>query len=176
MDQMPVPLWGRFEAELEHPDAPEDPFRDVELKGKFVDPNGGEREFWGYYDGGAMWRQRFMPDMPGIWRYEIGFSDGAARMEGEFEAVASEIPGVLDRDGGNRIWLGHRGGRRLWVRGFHVGDRFFAENWAAEKRMAFLDWAQGQGYNLLSIASHYLNRPEEDRGMGWDGIRRNCGR
>jgi hypothetical protein len=49
----------------------------------------------------------------------------------------------------------------------HVGDRFFAGNWPEEKRAAFLDWAQAQGYNLLSVASHYLNRPEPGRGEGW---------
>jgi hypothetical protein len=48
----------------------------------------------------------------------------------------------------------NQGGRHLLIRSFHVGDRFFAKNWSEAERQAFLDWAQGQGYNTLSIASH----------------------
>ncbi len=58
------------------------------------------------------------------------------------------------------MWFGFRGGGRLLVRRIHMGDRFFAENWPDDKRGAFLDWAGG-AYNMLSIASHYLNRDAE---------------
>jgi hypothetical protein len=62
----------------------------------------------------------------------------------------------------------NQGGRHLLIRSFHVSDRFFAKNWSEAERQAFLDWAQGQGYNTLSIASHYLNRNLEGRGKGWE--------
>jgi Protein of unknown function (DUF4038) len=65
------------------------------------------------------------------------------------------------------LWFGFRGGRHLFVRSFHVGDRFFAANFPEADRQAFLDWAQQQGYNTLSIASHYLNRNVAGRGQGW---------
>src|SRR5688500_2204300 len=84
------------------------------------------------------------------------------------------LPGPLGKDRSNPIWFGFRDGRQLLVRSFHVGDRFFAANWDdpvredGEKRTAFLDWAQRHGYNMLSIASHYLNREVEGRGQGWD--------
>jgi hypothetical protein len=54
------------------------------------------------------------------------------------------------------------------MRALHVGDRFFAANWPDADRIAFLDWFQAQGYNTLSIASHYLNRQEPGRGQGWE--------
>jgi hypothetical protein len=50
---------------------------------------------------------------------------------------------------------------------YHVGDRFFAANWPSEQRQRFLDWAGKQGYHMLSIASHYLNRDAPDRGRPW---------
>ena len=63
-------------------------------------------------------------------------------------------------------------------RSFHVGDRFFASNWDdpfddndGNKRTEFLNWLQGQGYNMLSIASHYLNRQEKGRGDGWTTLK-----
>ena len=40
--------------------------------------------------------------------------------------------------------------------------------WPQERRVAFFDWVEAQGYNMLSVASHYLNRESEGRGEGWD--------
>jgi hypothetical protein len=74
----------------------------------------------------------------------------------------------LGKDIRNPVWFGYRSGKPLLVRGLHVGDRFFAANWPDDDRTAFLDWASGQGYNLLSVASHYLNRDEDTRGRGWE--------
>ena len=56
-----------------------------------------------------------------------------------------------------------------------MGDRFFARNWDdplnpndGNKRTAFLNWAQQQGYNMLSVASHYLAREANGRANGWE--------
>jgi hypothetical protein len=88
--------------------------------------------------------------------------------------VPSEIPGQVNKYPYNPFWLGYKGGQHEVFRSFHVGDRFFAENWDnpfkpddGEKRTEFLNWFQDQGYNMMSVASHYLNRPEEGRGLGW---------
>ena len=54
----------------------------------------------------------------------------------------------------NPVWFGYRDGDAALIRGLHIGDRFFASNWDAAERAAFLDWCQQQGYNTLSIASH----------------------
>ena len=74
---------------------------------------------------------------------------------------------MISRDEENPIWFGFKGGARVLVRSFHVGDRFFAENFPDLQRSAFLNWAQQQGYNMLSVASHYLNRRVEGRGKHW---------
>jgi hypothetical protein len=74
---------------------------------------------------------------------------------------------MIGADEANPMWFGYKGGRHVLIRSFHVGDRFFAQNWPDENRETFLDWAQGQGYNMLSVASHYLNRDTKDRGRGW---------
>ncbi|MEM9585822.1 MAG: fibronectin type III domain-containing protein, partial [Planctomycetota bacterium] len=64
------------------------------------------------------------------------------------------------------IWF-KRGVQPLQLRALHIGDRFFASNWPQASRKKFLDWIQSQGYNTLSIASHFLNRDEADRGRDW---------
>src|SRR5207247_273148 len=89
-------------------------------------------------------------------------------VSGTFECVAGDIPGMITKDETNPLWFGFSDGGHFLIRSFHVGDRFFATNWPSASRTAFLDWAQAQGYNTLSIASHYLNRTTYGRGLGWN--------
>jgi hypothetical protein len=163
-----VGQWDRFERSVPNPRPYTEPYRDVTLEVTYTRPDGSAVSFWGFYDGSATWKIRFMPDQVGTWRYTARFADGAAPgVQGTFECVPSDLPGLISRYEHNPQWFGFRGGKPLLVRSFHVGDRFFAENWDAAKRTAFLDWSQRQGYNTLSIASHYLNRNEQGRGRDW---------
>lgn len=162
-----VGKWDRFEASYDNTTQYTDPYSDVTLNVTFVRPNGTIVEFWGFYDGGDVWKIRFMPDQVGKWKYTATFSDGSQAHSGAFDCIPSTIPGMISSDEANPIWFGYKGGKHELIRGFHVGDRFFAENWDTESRKEFIDWAQRQGYNLLSIASHYLNRDSEGRGKGW---------
>lgn len=177
-----VPRWARFEVVFTHANRITDPYRDVALDVTYTRPDGSTVAFWGFYDGGNTWRLRFMPDTVGTWRYEATLAEttatnpsGAATAtrtvvtrRGEFECVASDLPGPISVYAANPQWFGRRGGEAMLIRALHVGDRFFAKNWDDAKRTAFLDWAQQQGYNTLSIASHYLNRASPGRGEGWD--------
>ena len=114
-----------------------------------------------------------MPDQIGTWKYVASFSDGQPAGSGEFVVSAGDIPGMISADESNPRWFGFKGGNHFLMRSFHIGDRFFADNangtnWSSAKRTAFLDWAQEQGYNTLSIASHLLKRDADGRGQGWD--------
>ena len=164
----PVGQWDRFEATLSNPRRYTDPFHDVTLNATYIRPDGSPVRFWGFYDGGTTWRLRFMPDQLGTWRYTAAFSDDSPGVAGSFECTTSSLPGMISKDETNPMWFGFQGGRHVLIRCLHVGDRFFASNWPDEKRTAFLDWAQKQGYNMLSIASHYLNRDVAGRGRGWN--------
>jgi hypothetical protein len=170
-----VPRWGRFEAVVpsSRPDA--DPLREVSLEVTFTRPDGTTVPFWGFHDGARGWKIRFRPDQPGQWRYAATFSDGRPGASGSFPCVDSGLAGPIAVHAANPVWFGRAGGDALLVRGLHVGDRFFARNWDdpanetdGNRRSAFLDWAKAQGYNLLSVASHYLNRSAPGRGEGWD--------
>lgn len=171
-----VKQWGRFEAAVVNPRTCANPYEDAALNVTYHDPEGRVVKFWGFYDGNGVWRIRFMPDTPGFWRYEASFSDGSPGPAGEFECVSSDIPGLIAVCADNPIWFGFKGGDAVLVRSLHVGDRFFADagnpisgaTWSSSQRTAFLDWAQRQGYNMLSMASHYLNRDSSGRGKGWN--------
>jgi Domain of unknown function (DUF5060)/Protein of unknown function (DUF4038) len=167
-DGRTVGQWDRLEIAVRNTKKYADPYRDVTLNVTFTRPDGGKLDFWGFYDGEATWRIRFMPDRRGVWRYAATFSDGSRGASGSLTCVASDLPGMISRDEHNPLWFGFKGGKHLLVRSFHVGDRFFAKNWPEAERKAFLDWAGRQGYNTLSIASHYLNRNVEGRGKGWE--------
>jgi hypothetical protein len=162
-----VGRWARFEASVKNAKKYRDPFADAVLDVTYESPDGKKTKFWGFYDGGRTWKIRFTPDRVGMWKYDAVFSDGSQGISGTFECVRSDIPGMISVDRTNPVWFGYKSGEHVLIRSLHVGDRFFAENWPAAKRKAFLDWAQTQGYNMLSVASHYLNRDAEGRGRGW---------
>ncbi|MBM7583411.1 hypothetical protein JOD02_002293 [Caldicoprobacter guelmensis] len=166
-DVQKVKKWDRFESIIENNRTYKDPYRDVELLVTYTKPDNSQVDFWGFYDGGNVWKIRFMPDQIGIWRYKAVFSDGSAKFEGIFECVESDIPGMIYKDETNPMWFGFKGGKHILIRSFHVGDRFFAENWNEEERGDFLDWLQAQGYNMISVASFFLNREKIGRGSGW---------
>ena len=163
-----VGQWGRFEAEVINHKRYADPYRDVTLDVVWRRPDGSTVKFWGFHDGGQTWKFRFLPDQLGEWTYDATFSDGSAGLKGSVECIASDLPGLIGRDETNPMWFGYKGGGHVLIRGLHVGDRFFASNWPDEKRAAFLDWAEKQGYHTLSIASHFLKRQARDRGGDWD--------
>jgi hypothetical protein len=169
------PQWGRFEAVIPNVRPYANPHRNVTLDVTYTRPDGTTVTFWGFHDGARGWKIRFRPDQLGNWRYAAVFSDGSSGAQGTFKCIGGDRPGPLAVHAANPIWFGRRGGDALLIRGLHVGDRFFARNWDdpasatdGNPRAAFLDWAQAQGYNTLSIASHYLNRAAAGRGEGWD--------
>ena len=168
LDAQTVGLYDRFEHAIENSRGYADPYRDVTLEGTFSGPDGRTTKVDGFYDGGDTWRIRFMPTHSGLWEWSAAFSDGSASASGSFECVASDIPGMLAAYPWNPLWFGYSSGAGELIRGLHIGDRFFAQNWPNEQRQAFLDWVEANDYNLLSIASHYLNRAESGRGEGWE--------
>lgn len=162
-----VSRFGRFEGAVRNARTYLDPIDDVDLTVVYRAPDGTETEFWGFHDGGDVWRFRFLPDQAGTWSYRASFSDGSPGVEGEFECMESDLPGVLSRAPDNPMWFGYSTGEKLLVRGLHVGDPYFAENFPQTDRDAFLNWLVEHRYNTLSIASHYLNRDLPGRGRGW---------
>jgi len=171
-----VGQWAAFEKTFQSPRNYANPFESVQLNATFFAPDGETVTLQGFYDGENSWQVRFMPDQQGIWEYSVASSDSSMVVEGQFECVASDIPGLISTYDKNPIWFGFKKGGPVILRSLHIGDRFFAnqnnpetdEQWSDALRTEFLDWTQEQGYNMLSIASHLLNRQQESRGQGWN--------
>jgi len=163
-----IDRFGLFETAIPNGKSYADPYGDVSLRVTLRDPRGRVVQLEGFYDGAQTWRFRFRPEYAGPHTYEARFTDGTPGRGGTFRVgggMAHTAPIGIDPH--RPMWF-RRGAAPFQIRAFHAGDRFFARNWPADKRQAFLDWFQQQGYNTLSVASHYLNRREADRGQGWD--------
>lgn len=170
-----VEIFKKYEVKIQNPKVYSDPFRAVELNIQLIHKDGKICNHVGFYDGDEGWKFRFTPDETGRWDFVASFSDGSAKHEGAMWCVESEDPGMVQKNRYNPFWLGKVDEPKTLFRSFHVGDRFFAENWDdplddndGNKRDKFLDWLQENKYNMLSIASLFTNRQEEGRGKGWD--------
>ena len=161
-----IERFGTLERSLRNTVPYADPYRDVWLNVDIMGP-GTNLTVSGFYDGNQTWRFRFRADRAGKYRYAARFSDGSLRQSGSFHvSEQTSRRGPIRVSPTNPVWFA-RGDDPIQLRALHVGDRFMASNWDDRKRQAFLRWFQEQGYNTISIASHYLNREEEDRGRAW---------
>lgn len=82
-----VEQWGVRDVRLEGP-ADGNPFVDVTVQAEFT--SGGKRRLVdGFYDGDGIYRVLFMPDQPGVWRYETRSNVASLNGKvGEFTAAA----------------------------------------------------------------------------------------
>ena len=173
--QSDIEIWDLYETEISNSKNYNNPYMDVELKVEIISPDKKVLFHYGFYDGNNIWKIRFSPDKTGNWKYKAYFSDDSVEKEGSFKCVSTDKPGRVVNDKYNSFWLGRSNVSNYLFRSFHVGDRFFAENWDdpnnpddGEKRSLFLNWLWENGYNMLSIASFFTNRDSEGRGRGWD--------
>ena len=178
LDHKPVPKigrWSYFEKSIQKAQNTGNPLEQNRLSGSFEGPDGKVMRIRGFYDGGPAWKVRYMPSKKGVYNYELKFEDGNTSVKGRFEVQSSDIPGLINKYEHNPIWFGYKDGEAELLRSFHVGDKFTAdtsnsitgETWSKKQRREILDWLQDQGYNMLSIASLFLNRDDEGRGKGW---------
>lgn len=124
-----VPLWGRFETQVENTKRYANPFKDVELNATFTSPSGKAVDFFGYFDGdgrggqsGNVWKIRFMPDETGTWSYVCRFSDGAPGKRGELTCVNKGAkPGPLRVEG---RWLRLADGKQFYPRSYYFSEAF----------------------------------------------------
>jgi hypothetical protein len=175
VEMIEIKLHNLLDVSILNGTAYSDPYRDTELKINLTSPSGRKINHYGFYDGGQTWKVRFRPDEVGIWKYEYSFSGKDEIHEELFRCTYSDQPGRVTRNEQNPYWLGKGGVKKTLFRSFHAGDRFFATNWDdpgdetdGNLRKHFLDWLQENKYNMLSIASHYLNRDDPNRGRGWE--------
>ena len=69
-----VSCWSRLELTFTSSAGYGNPAQDTTLRAEFKSPSGQVRRVDGFWDGGATWRVRFMPDETGPWTWATEFS------------------------------------------------------------------------------------------------------
>ena len=173
--EMRVPLWGRFETSLSHPERRDNAFAELSLEATFRSPSGRLVHWFGFFDGepdgepdgeieagGSLWRQRFMPDEVGTWTYLIGFEAGGPWRVGSFECVSEgALPGPWRPDPERPRWLRNARGEPLLPTAVFANAPFTPGDW----RQA-IAWATARGYDTLVTPT--LNA--KIWGEGWPNV------
>ncbi len=142
-----VPLYGLFETSVTNDRHYKNPFSSVMLEARFTSPSGRMVKFWGFYDGGTLWRQRFMPDETGTWFYSLGFSDGAPGAVGSFECVEQgALPGPWKQNPANPRWLTDSRGADFLPLAVFANCNITPLDWREA-----IEWCKQRGYNTLVV-------------------------
>lgn len=147
--QQKVGKWDLLELSLNNEKIFDNPFRDVSLIGEFTHILSKHSvKIYGFYDGGTVWKIRFMPDREGEWRYKIYFSDFSGKpSEGSFVCVPSKIKGPLRVYLKNKIWLSYADGTPFYMFAFEAGEiDVLPEMGVLEETLNFL---QTYGFNTI---------------------------
>ena len=147
-----TPLYDLFEIKLINRMRHDNPFADVDLNALFIAPSGREVEFFGFFDGdenggedGHVWKQRFMPDEIGTWRYALTFSDGSPGASGAFECVSDGAkPGPWKQDAENPRWFRTARGERFLPIAMYAACCYTPLDWTDA-----IEWCAHRQFNTL---------------------------
>jgi hypothetical protein len=157
-----VGLYLTFERSLENNGAYSNKFTDVDLRCTFISPSGRETAFFGFFDGdgngggdlhnGNIWKIRFLPDEPGLWKYSWSWSDSTQGGEGAFLCLAERAgKGILRAYKENPGWFAYNGTDPVWIKSYYEsghGSISQPLGWVAENVYSPLI---NHGYNLLQV-------------------------
>lgn len=162
--QQTVGKWDLFELPLRNEKIYDNPFKDVSLLGEFTHIEDKRTiKIYGFYDGGTIWKIRFMPDKEGKWRYKVYFSDSSTKsVEGHFLCVPSKIKGPLRVYQRNSIWFSYHDGTPFYMFAFEAGELdVLPELGVLDETLDFL-----QKYNFNTVVGPHCGLSETP-GIGY---------
>ncbi|MGQ9486610.1 MAG: DUF5060 domain-containing protein [Armatimonadota bacterium] len=138
--------WSLWEIAVSSERIYANPFADVTPEAVLSAPSGRKVTAFGFYDGDATWRVRFMPDEIGTWHYEVRFADGSVTTSGRFRCVASKLHGPLRVQRRNPLWFEHADGTPFYMRAFHLWNIDVLDERILNST---LDLLKRQGFNTV---------------------------
>lgn len=165
-----TPLWGCFEHTLESTLVYDHALHDVHVTVSFTSSAGTLREIDAFWDGGTLWRVRFMPGEIGIWHFETSCSDednqGLHKHSGSFECIAAKGTTRFDRHGS----IGLSDSRRHFVHADSSPFFWMADTcWNGPLLSTDEEWAyylaerRGQQFTAVQfVATQWLVSPQGD--------------
>ena len=157
-----VGLYRTFERSFENNASYSNKFTDVSLTCRFFSPTGHEILFYGFFDGdgngggdlrnGNIWKIRFLPDKPGLWKYSWAWSDSTQGGEASFICVTDGGgKGILQAYKDNPRWFAYNSSEPVWIKSYYEsghGSISQPLGWVAENvYQPMID----HGYNLLQV-------------------------
>jgi len=114
-----IPRFGIWAHTLQHAGSYANPYREVSATAQLTAPGGTSvRRLPLFWDGGATWRLRFLPDVIGTWQWHTRSSDsGLDGASGTFEVVPSDRKGSLRSMSGYPHHFERQDGSRTWFLG-----------------------------------------------------------
>ena len=165
-----VARWSCFERTFTSQYTYSNPVQEAGVSVKFTAPSGRVYVVDGFWDGNDIWRVRFSPDEPGLWKYVSSSSDenneGLHERAGKFLCVEPTIRNRFDQHGAIRVaadgrYLEHADGTPF----FWLGDTA----WNGPMLASPGDWnyylrvRAGQKFTAVQwVATHWLASPEGD--------------
>lgn len=161
-----TPLWGRWEQAFEALSPPDE----VDFRVRFRSPSGREVEARGFWDGGRIWRVRFMPDEEGMWSYETvaePYSAGLSDRSGTFVCFSQRITDnpLLEHGPVSVAPAGHYFAHRDGTPFFWMGDTA----WNGALRSSRADWntylsvRRQQRFNVIQFVTTQWRAAAADR-------------
>src|SRR5688572_19687218 len=96
-----VPQWGRWQGTFTSSGPAS---LETEMKVELTSPSGRQVVVDGFWDGGNIWRARFMADEPGKWRYATRSADsGLGGKSGEFDCGRPKGKLAIFKNGSIRV-------------------------------------------------------------------------
>jgi len=142
--------WDIFELSLERTNRDINPYADVTLEGRFTAPSKRQVKVPGFYDGGQTWRLRLMPDEPGLWRYEVQFSDGKP-VVGTFRCAGSLGHGSIRIHPANPYAFAHADGTPFFPMGDTCYGLYADSPITPELRSQYLRIRRSQRFNFVRM-------------------------
>jgi hypothetical protein len=182
-----IPQYGLFELSLKTEPTQGNPFdpSENEIHAILAEPSGPTLSLPAFYDGDDLWRMRFTPSRPGVYRYRI-VASGKTRLKGdeetsgEFRVAPSKASGFVRISKKSPRRFAFDSGAPYYPAGHDVAwtspwepnhveyDQYFramhqaGENWARVWMCAWgglnLEWTPGQLGRYDLKAARYLDR------------------
>jgi len=107
-----ISVWTKHEIEFESSEVYDNPIYDVkDFRITFIAPSGRKKIVRGFWDGGKIWKVRFMPDETGLWHWASECSDenndGLHGQSGDFDCVPNSDDKAIFQKGA----VGHQPGK-----------------------------------------------------------------
>jgi hypothetical protein len=159
-----APLHKPFEVQLTATRLYHLPYVEVEVTGIFISPTGKELRLAGFWNGGQIWRLRFAPNEPGVWKYRTESSDPNLIVSGRFNAIPSARRGFVRVSKARPYQFEYGDGTPFLLMGDTIWDGMSAGVGFESRFKPYINLRRSQyfnAYHAIVVNNRYDYQPNE---------------